>query len=70
MSIMDVAYHMRDHTPRWLMRLNLGAFVVLLVPILMTNWWPAWAAWFLLMAFNWMVGFRSFKQKQRNGGVR
>ncbi len=52
------------------MRLNLGAFVVLLVPILMTNWWPAWAAWFLLMAFNWMVGFRSFKQKQRNGGVR
>ena len=52
------------------MRLNLGAFVVLLVPILMTNWSPAWAAWFLLMAFNWMVGFRSFKQKQRDEGVR
>ena len=70
MSIMDVARHMRDHTPGWLMKLNLVAWVVLLVPILMNNWWPAWAMWFLLMAFNWMVGLRSLKQKQRDEGVR
>ena len=64
MSILDVAYHMRDHTPKWLMRVNLVAWVVLIVPMMMT-WRPAWAMFFALLAANWIIGFRSFKRKQR-----
>lgn len=62
MSVLAIARHMRDHTPNWLMRLNLLVWLALVIPMLL-SWRPAWAAFAALMVLNVIVGVRSYAQR-------
>ncbi len=66
MTPLDVAYHMRDHTPRWLRWLNLSSFVAFVLPAVFLRWWPGYFACVGVAALNWVIGYRSFKQRQRD----
>lgn len=62
MSVLDVVRYMRDHTPKWLMRLNLLVWLALIVPMLL-SWKSAWAAFAALMVLNVIVGVRSYARR-------
>ena len=64
MKALDLAYHMRDHTPRWLMRMNL-LMIPLAIIWVITLWWPAFFSGALLMGLNLFVGVRSFRTRVR-----